>query len=120
MANPILNTQQIQKDGRFLRRIIWTTFLVTDIFLIIKYPVLLTVSDFLTYQLSLFGNVSYFFFIINLLTALLILFKVWFGKSKILWFEVALLIPGVLLLLLHFAARILFLFVIAIALTGSR
>ena len=106
MANPILNTQQIQKDGRFLRRIIWTIFLVTDIFLIIKYPVLLTVKDFLTYQLNLFGNVAYFFFIINLLTAILILFKVWFRTSKILLVEVALLIPGVLFLLLHFAAGI--------------
>jgi len=35
--------------------------------------------------------------------AVSILFKVWFRKGKVLWFEVVLLVPGVLLLLLHFA-----------------
>lgn len=118
MSGPVLNTNKIQKDGRVLRRIIWTVFLVTDIFLIIKYPILLTAKDF-PYQLSLFWNISYFFFTTNILMAVSILFKVWFRKSKVLWFEVVLLVPGVLLLFLHFAVYVALFWIVSMITTQN-
>lgn len=108
------NISSIKSDGEAIYKYLWTLFLIVDITVLS----ILAFSPFIDYGIaSSIDWVRMIYFasvLINVVTAALILYKLWFTTGRVVLLDVLLLLPGIGVLLNVLTVSLIFILFIRI------